>query len=62
MAPMKYPGTPPDTPPSSSPTSPYNVVTTTGTTIGLDVTELVWRGYQVNNQDQVVHDAYLATC
>ena len=59
---MKYPGTPPDTPPSSSPTSPYHhlgVITSasaSGTTsIGLDVTELVWRGYPVNNnQDQVL--------
>jgi len=47
---MKYPGTPPDTPPGSSPSPPYqtlSTVTTSGTTtIGLDVTELVWRGYQ----------------
>jgi len=47
---MKYPGTPPDTPPGSSPSPPYQTVgtvTTSGTTtIGLDVTELVWRGYQ----------------
>ena len=58
---MKYPGTPPDTPPSSSPTSPYHhlgVITSASasgtTTIGLDVTELVWRGYPGNNnQDQV---------
>jgi len=47
---MKYPGTPPDTPPGNSPSPPYHslgTVTTSGTTtIGLDVTELVWRGYQ----------------
>ena len=57
---MKYPGTPPDTPPSSSPTSPYHhlgVITSSATTIGIDVSELVWRGYQVtNNQDQVSSD------
>jgi len=59
---MKYPGTPPDTPPSSSPTSPYHhlgVITSASasgtTTIGLDVTELVWRGYPGNNnQDQAL--------
>ena len=65
---MKYPGTPPDTPPSSSPTSPYHhlgVITSASasgtTTIGLDVTELVWRGYPGNNNQDQVDDPKIST-
>merc|ERR1711971_671633 len=46
---MKYPGTPPDTPPGTSPSPPYSNtlgISSNCTTMSLDVSELVWRGYQ----------------